>query len=120
VNENSATHTLKLVDAQTGADVPGSAVEVSTQGKPPGSMAYAALKSPITLPPGSSYLVVSSESVSNNRGDFFHDYDSRIETSNVASIDSAVCLEGGKWRNYGQPNNSFGPVDFRYVIAQER
>jgi hypothetical protein len=119
VNENSNTHTLKLVDAQTGADVPGSAVEVSTQGRSPGSMAYAPMKSRITLQAGSSYYLVSSESVSNNRGDFFHNYDSRVETNNVASVDNAVCLEGGKWKDYGQTNNSFGPIDFRYVISQE-
>ena len=117
--DNTRTHTLKLVNATTGADVAGGAVEISLQGKAPGTVAFAALASPVTLPAGGSFLVVSSESVSNNTGDFFHDFNNRLVTSNVASIDNAICLEGGQWKSYGQQNNSFGPVDFRYVVAEE-
>jgi len=117
--DNSRTHTLKLVNASTGADVAGGAVEISLQGRAPGSVAFAALASPVILPAGGSFLVVSSESVSNNTGDFFHDFNSRLVTSNVASVDNAVCLEGGQWKNYGAANNSFGPVDFRYIVVDE-
>jgi len=60
---NSQTHTLKLVNASTGIDIPGGSVSVATSGAPTNTYLYAALSSPITLAAGGVYYFVSSETI---------------------------------------------------------
>lgn len=115
---NSGSHTVKLIDAETAQDVPGGSVEISLQGKPPGQFAYASLPIPITLQPGGSYYLVSSESVNNNTGDFFYDYNSPVQTTQAASVIHSVYWEGGEWKQIGSANEAFGPLDFRYTAVK--
>ena len=66
---NSASHTLKLVDAATGADL--AAATLATSGAATGQFQYAALVSPVTLAPHTSYFVLSQESAG---GDAWYDF----------------------------------------------
>lgn len=115
VQGNSGTHTVKLIDARTSQDVPGGSVDVSLQGKPAGQVAYASLPIPIILKQGGFYYLVSSESVNNNTGDFFYDYNSPVQTTQAAAVIYPVYWEGGQWKQIGNANETFGPLDFRYT-----
>jgi hypothetical protein len=52
------THTLKLVLASTGQDVPGGSVSLSILGGTPGQFQYASLASPVTLAANTAYYVL--------------------------------------------------------------
>jgi hypothetical protein len=114
MSENSRTHTLKLVEASTGKDLPGASVEISMAGQPLGKFVYGTLSAPVRLSPKASYYLVSSESLGRNVGDFFNDYDSKVATTDVAQVDHAIFREGNEWRPLGSKNEMFGPVDFKY------
>jgi hypothetical protein len=57
---------------------------------------------------------VSSESLGRNVGDFFNDYDSKVQTTAVAQVDHAIFREGDQWKPLGSKNEMFGPLDFKY------
>ncbi len=69
---NSGTHTLKLVQANNGADVPGASVSVSMAGGVSGQFKYVSLASPVTLQANTAYYVVSQEA---SGGDQWYDTD---------------------------------------------
>src|SRR5205807_1414262 len=56
---NTAAHTVKLVDAATGADVAGGSVSVATAGAPAGAFRYATLAAPLILRANSTYYLVT-------------------------------------------------------------
>ena len=66
INGNTAVHTVKLVDANSGADIPNGSVTISTAGATAGQFKYAPLVTPLTLSPNASYYIVSLEQ---NHGD---------------------------------------------------
>jgi O-glycosyl hydrolase len=59
VSGNSGAHTLKLVTASSGADVPGGSVSLNTSGQTAGAYAYATLSGGVTLSANTAYYVVS-------------------------------------------------------------
>lgn len=115
ISGNERAHTLKFVIAATRADLPGGSVELLLAGKPPGRINYAPLPAPVTLAPNTSYYLLSSESLGLNVGDFFHDFDTKLETTPVAQVDHAVFFSGTEWRNLGSQNQALGPLSFRYT-----
>lgn len=109
---NSRTHSVKIINAATGADVPGATVSINAASGTPGSFAYSNLSVPITLSSNSSYYFVTQET---SGTDFWYDHNTTIQTTNVASGISAVYSDGSS--PYVIPsgtNQVYGPVDFRY------
>jgi len=66
---NTGAHTVKLVDALTGADI--ASVSVPTLGVPGGQFAYASLAAPVTLAANASYYLLSQETAG---GDHWFDF----------------------------------------------
>ncbi len=109
---NSASHVVKLVNADTGLDVPGGMVTISTSGAPRGSFVYTSLGTPITLNANAVYYVMSQET---SGGDSWYDYNNTlVQTTSVATVTSAVYGDGSSYVIAGLPRQTYGPVDFRY------
>jgi hypothetical protein len=106
----SGTHTVKLVQANTGADVPGGSVSLSIAGGTTGQFQYAALATPVTLQINTTYYLVSQETIG---GDQWYDQSS-VTSTGVAVINGPV-YGSGSWVSIGTlPGETYGPVDFRY------
>jgi parallel beta-helix repeat protein len=115
LSNNERTHTLKIVDAATGQNVPGATVEISLSTGASGQFIYGSLPSPVTLQANKLYYLVSSESVDHQKGDFFHDYiNSRLTTTAVGSVEGGVFWDGNRWQPLGTANQSIGPMSFRH------
>lgn len=108
---NTGTHTLKLIDAATGMDVPGGSVVIGMAGGIVGQFKYAALVSPVTLKAGASYYLVSKETFG---GDYWYDVDTILTTTTAASVAGGICGSGpGAWYSYGAAGHSYVPLDFK-------
>lgn len=108
---NSGTHTLKLVDAATGVDIPNAAVSINTAGATADSFVYAAFPNPITLAANASYYVLSQET---SGGDKWYDHDTIVQTTSDATLSSAV--QGPPYVPVsGSASHPFGPLDFTYL-----
>ena len=111
---NSAAHTVKVVDAGTGADVPGASVSVATSGAA-GIFRFMNLSSPVTLHANTSYYLVTQEVAG---GDTWYDYDTRLETT-TAGVDTgavwSIAGGPGNWNPGGSPGNGYGPANFLYT-----
>jgi len=109
VTGNSGTHTVKLVLASDGSNVPGASVSLSMTGGTPGQFWYADLTSPVTLQANTSYYLVSQEQAG---GDSWYDYGTVSPTS-LAAVNNAVYFDGTKWVLVGGANYSYVPLDFK-------
>ncbi len=115
VSGNSRTHSLKIVDAVTGLDVQNGSVTFSMAGGVAGQFKYGALPAPVTLLAQRPYFIVSQESAG---GDWWHDYDTRLETASAASCDGAVYFGSGyPWTTIPNVHRSYVPVNFKYAAA---
>ncbi|MBI3417765.1 MAG: hypothetical protein HY043_20935 [Verrucomicrobia bacterium] len=92
---NTQTHSLKLVVANTGVDVPGTTVTVATARSTAGQYKYATLATPVVLSAGTSYYLVSSE-VSGRDYCAISD-GSSIVTTSVATVPGTVLSAGSGW-----------------------
>ena len=111
---NNGTHTLKIVNAATGADVTGGSVSLVMSGAV-GSFVYANLTSPVVLNPNATYYVLSQESLG---GDEWYDYNTTATTSWVASLTGAVYGPGAPYTTLaGSAGHMYVPVDFKYTVA---
>ena len=114
VRGNTGTHTLKLVDAKTGSDVPGSSVSVPLTAGNPNSFVYGFLAAPITLSAKGSYYLVSQEIAGT---DMWWDLETVLPT-NVATVDNRLYLDPSTgWSGLNPHNGTFGPVNFLYSTA---
>jgi Pectate lyase superfamily protein len=111
---NSATHTLKLVNAQTGADVPGAAVVVNMTGAPAGQFLYGSLSSAITLAANTSYYLVSQETTG---GDQWFDY-CPISIGTGFSVPGSVYWTKTGYVPVPVPNTSYVPLTFQIAAAK--
>ncbi len=108
---NTQSHTVKLVDAATGMDVPNGSAPVIPSSATPGTMAYAALSATVTLNANQTYYLLTQETFG---GDQWYDYDSTVQTAAVASVTSAVYGPGTSYTLIGSSGRSYGPVDLLY------
>lgn len=109
---STGTHTVKLVRASDGLDVPGGATAVATNGGIPGQFSYGNLSTPVTLSAGTTYWILSQETFG---GDTWYDWNTNVTTTGVASDIGAVWGSGpGDWHPFSVNNCSFVPVDFKY------
>jgi hypothetical protein len=109
---NSGTHTVKLVKVSDGTDVPGGSVSIAMGGGTVGEFQYANLSSPVLLPAGATYYVMSQESAGE---DAWYDDDTKVTTAAVATEISAAWGYGlDQWHPTGFPGQAYVPVDFKY------
>lgn len=109
---STGSHTLKLVDAATRADVPGGAVtlDLSTVSAS-GDFAYASLLTPITLNAGADYFLVSSESLG---GDQYYDSNIVVASAVVSRLYPVYGDNAGNYTVAPDPGIAYGPVDLEY------
>lgn len=113
---NSGTHLLKLVNAATGADVPGGSVSITMTPGPSGSFQYAALAAPVTLNAGAIYHLASREE---NGRDYWMDVNTQVTTTAAGFVLGGVYGSGGAaWMPYGGAGRAYGPLDFKYTSAE--
>lgn len=110
---NTGTHTVKLVRASDGSDVPGGSASVNTTGGTAGQFQYVALPSPVTLTPNDTYYLVSEEV---NGGDQWYDHGTLV-AGNVAAVNSSVYFYNGSWISLDGSDTSYGPPNFLYGPA---
>ena len=106
---NSGTHTVKLVRASDGTDVPGGSVPVSMAGASAGLFSYAPLASSITLLPNTAYYLVSQEILG---GDQWYDY-GPVSTTSAGTVNNAVYSMNGAWMLAGGANMSYVPPNLK-------
>jgi Bacterial Ig domain/IPT/TIG domain len=115
VNGNTGTHTVKIVNAGTGADVAGASVSINmSTGTPSNGFKYAALAAPVILAANIAYYLVSQET---SGGDQWYDSNTVLTTTTIAAVNNAVSKPNNSWVAAGGANNSFGPVDFKYASS---
>lgn len=104
---NSQAHTVKLVAAGTGIDVPGGSVSIS--GGTAGSYVFAALASPLILLAGEAYYLVSSET---NGGDQWEDRHA-VGTATDVTVNNSVYYDTDY--NVDSAGQSYGGVNLQYA-----
>ena len=107
---NTGTHDVKIFDPSAMADVALVTIDVSTGVV--GRFTYGMLPTPVTLNAGFTYYVVSFETIG---ADHFYIQDTTVQTTNVATVTSAVTGSGQNiFTPTDAPGHTFGPVDFQY------
>ncbi len=109
---NVQTHTVQIIDAASGAGVPGAFVSVSMAGGTDGVFRYAPLASAVTLNANSRYYLVSQETAG---GDQFYNHDTTVTTTGVASVPASVRGDGVTFVEDSAGAVAYGPVDFQYT-----
>jgi hypothetical protein len=118
VSGNSGTHALKLVDANTGLDVPGGSTTITTAGKPAGIFTYAPLPSPVVLAAGGWYNVMSLESAGGDR--WYNHPDCHIWLTSAATARGACWQHPQTGEYYYDPYQApqtYVPVNLRYLTG---
>ena len=109
---NSGSHTIKLVHADSGADVLGSTATVTFNGAIENRIAYAKLNTPITLAANTSYYLVSQEI----NGDAFYDYDN-VQTISALAVTGPVYMASDGWHSVSTCTScAFGLVDLAIEV----
>jgi hypothetical protein len=111
ITGNSGTHTVKLVQAATGMDVPGGSVSVSMVGGVSGQFKYAALGSPVALQANTTYYLASQEA---SGGDRWYDSGTVSSTTAAAVISSIYSSNSVNWNPIFAANTSYVPANFQY------
>jgi hypothetical protein len=108
----SGNRIVKLVQADTRLDVPGTTVTISLAGTT-NQFAYAPLPSPVTLTNGTAYFLATYDS---NGGDPWYDYNTKLTTTSAAQCQSGVySFDSSFWGSVGSTNNGYGPLTFKYL-----
>jgi hypothetical protein len=110
---DSGTHLVKIVDASTGLDVPGASASVVTAGATAGTYVYGAVSS-VVLNANAPYYILTQETAG---GDPWYDFNTLVQTTNVANTVSAAYYYGSAYYNLGSSGASYGPVNFQYQQA---
>lgn len=109
---NVQTHTVQIIDAASGAGVPGAFVSVAMAGGTDGVFKYAPLGNAVTLNPNSRYYLVSQETAG---GDQFYNHDTTVTTTGVASVPASVRGDGVTFVEDAAGAVAYGPLDFQYT-----
>ena len=107
---NNQIHTMKIVDAATGADIPGAFGSVNLAGGTPGQFAYGVMNTPATLQPGASYFILCQEIQGTDQ---FYNHTGSVTTTDVAVLTSAA-RGGPPYVTDSTTNKPYGVVDFQY------
>src|SRR5262245_21257120 len=109
VSGNAGTHTLKLVNPNTGVDVPNGSVSILLAGAAAGDFLYTNLGTPLFLPANTSYFLVSQET---SGGDRWASGSTTVTTTGAANCEGTVSGNSNGWDSRQQPGTTFVPVDF--------
>jgi hypothetical protein len=114
---NRIQHELKMVNAATKQDVPGSSIALQLSNCKPEHFCFVSLPTPVTLSARTRYYLVSSEKAVSEGGDndAFYAHDALVRTSGIATKTNGVFLTGKGWMELDVQNASYGPVSFRYI-----
>src|SRR5262249_29857951 len=110
---NSASHTVEIVSAATGAVLPGASAVVNMAGCISGQFVYGAV-SGVTLSAGATYYVASQET---SGGDQWYDHGSIATTADAVVGSSIYSLDGSAWTASSGPNTSYVPPNFLYTLV---
>jgi hypothetical protein len=113
VGNDTGTHTVRLVNAATGADVASVAVDVN--GAPAGSYVYASLAAPVTLSANTTYYLVSQETMG---GDRWYNYDTNTFTTSAGADIGVVYATSDSPNSFvvgGGPGQAYGPPSLLYT-----
>lgn len=115
---NKFAHAMKIVDASTGLDVPGSDCAVSTAGNNTNTFSFAPLRTPVTLLPYRTYLLLSYEIAGL---DTWYDANTRVVTTSAASVLTGAYGIGNPaaWYFYGADSCAYGPLNAKYVLPED-
>ena len=112
---NTGSHTVKIVNAANGQDVSGGSASVTMVGGVAGSFVYGNLGGSVTLNANTTYYIVSQET---QGGDQWYDWNTTIQTANVAAETTSIwSSDGATYNHLGPANQSFVPVDFEYSVG---
>jgi hypothetical protein len=77
-----------------------------------GQFKYATLASPVVLAANTNYWLMSQETFG---GDSWSDLNTTVTTTSVATVNTAAYGTGpGAWVAIAGPNQTYGPVNFKY------
>jgi hypothetical protein len=107
---DSGTHTVKIVNATTGQDVPGASATVATAGGTVGTYVYGGVSS-LMLNANTTYSILTQETAG---GDPWYDFNTLVQTSNVADTVAAVYFYDSSYYTMGHSGMAYGPVNFEY------
>jgi len=110
VSGNAGVHSVKLVRASDGTDVPGGWVSIATVIGTPGQFQYVTLPSPVTLTANTAYYLVSAEV---NGGDTWYDHGT-LSSASVAIVNNSIYFYNGAWISVDTSSTSYGPVSLLY------
>jgi hypothetical protein len=115
VGNDTATHSLRLVNASTGAQV--ASVTVDVNGAPASTYVYANLASPVILSANTTYYLLSQETMG---GDRWYNYDTIAVTTSAGTdigvvyafndSPSSFIVGGGTGQAFGPPNLVYTPA----------
>ena len=110
---NAGTHIVKIVDAATGADVPGGSASVVMSGGTAGNFVYGTLAAPLVLSSGATYYILSQETAG---GDKWYDYNTTATTNWEATLSASVYGTGATYATInGSAGHMYVPLDFKYA-----
>jgi hypothetical protein len=117
ITGNNQTHTVKIVRASDGTDMPNGSVAIPMTGGTNGVFKYVNLPTPITLGANTSYYVVSQET---KNKDSWYDSDTTVATTSLATVNGRVTSSNGtSWSTAGAvPGYVYVPVDLKARVAQ--
>jgi len=111
ISGNTGTHTVKLVNGSTGVDVPNGSISIAMPGGTHGVFKYVDLATPITLPSGTSWYLVSLETPG---GDRWATSNTSVTTSPAGVCNGGILNNTGTWQLRLPANTCFVPVSFLY------
>ncbi|MEO8426812.1 MAG: Ig-like domain-containing protein, partial [Verrucomicrobiota bacterium] len=111
---NNSPHSLKVVFASNGADVPGGGTSLNMLGGTAGQFKYAVLSSPLILAAGTSYYVISLEA---SGGDRWATDNTQVTSTTAATCNGAILSKPGGWTFRLPANRSFGPLNLLYTTG---
>lgn len=117
VSGNTGTHTVKIVRASDGTDVPNGSVPIPMSGGTAGQFKYIDLATPVTLQDNTSYYIASKE-VKN--GDYWYDSNTVVSSTSAATVNGRVTSTNGTtWdASGGVAGRVYVPVSFKYKAQQ--
>jgi hypothetical protein len=113
IQGNTRVHTLKIVNAQSGADVAVATIDMSQGSTDQNGFKYAALPTSVILAPNTSYDVVSSEVA--NGDQWLTAACTESYLASAATLTNAVYIDpNGVVSAAGGQGNAYGPVNFKF------
>ena len=107
---DGGTHTVKIVNASTGQDVPGASAAAATAGGTVGSYVYGTVNS-VVLNANTAYYILTQETAG---GDPWYDLNTAVQTTNAGNPISAAYFYVSSYYTLASSGTSYGPVNFQY------